>query len=504
MDQPAGLLRNPVTGIRQRYAAFADQSERTILLGTVLLATATSGLTGFVLMQYFGIDAISSLLAFPYADCYLDWGTNIGRHCFSDYAYEVMFGMRANPWQPFEIVMQPDVHLTAVNNYPAAGTLPPLIFGWVGKLLGAPVIGVLGYLLALTVAVLSPAVWAARGARGLERIVVFVACGAAAVPVWSVIDRANSVGFLAPIGLVFLIALVRQRWGLVAAMVVLAALLKPQFVVLAIVLFAVRQWRWGGIAIGGAVALNAAAYLFWPQDFPHTVVQSAAATLGYGGGSVAAVATSNVSFGRSLLLAPDIVMFMQTGGKVPADYLAGPRALIGYVILVLVVCAVPALGRRIPPVIAGIALLVTASLFPIVSISYYFVFALPIAALLVRNPDGPPGSGILDRLATIAGRHRTPGIWLSVATALTIATIALPSPPMQVLLYRKDGPPIPELTVLTTATLVPMLWLVTLAIIIVGYARKPATEGESTEAAATPESPEPAATTPPKSAPIHS
>jgi hypothetical protein len=273
-------------------------------------------------------------------------------------------------------------------------------------------------------------------------------------------------------------------------MVVLAALLKPQFVVLAIVLFAVRQWRWGGIALGGAVVFNVAAYLAWPQDFPHTIMQSAASTLGYGAGSVSAVATSNVSFSRSLLLVPDILMFLQTGGKMPDGYLAGPRSVIGYVILVLVVVAVLALGRRIPPVMAGIVLLVTAALFPMVSISYYFVVALPIAALLVRDPDGPPGSGIFDRLAAVAGRHRTVGIWVSVSTALTIATIALPSPPMQVLLYRKDGPPIRELTVLTTATLVPMLWLVTLAVIIVTYARKPATD-TSTDAAATRDSPEP-------------
>lgn len=496
MNRPAKLLRSPITGIREGYSAFAGQSARTIVLGTILLASALSGFTGFVLTQYFAIDAISSLLAFPYADCYLDWGTNIGRHCFSDYAYEVMFGMRANPWEQFPIFIPPDVHLMVANNYPAAGTLPPLMFGLFGKLLGAPVIGVLGYLLVVTIAVLSPAVWAARGARGLERIVVFVACGAAAVPVWSVIDRANSVGFLAPIGLVFLVALCRQRWGLVAVMVVLAALLKPQFVVLAIVLFAARQWRWGGIAIGGAVVLNASAYLFWPQDFPHTIMQSAASTLGYGGGSVGAFATSNVSFSRSLLLAPDILMFMQTGGKMPDGYLSSPRALIGYVILILVVVAVLALGRRIPPVMAGIVLLVTTALFPMIAISYYFVFALPTAALLVRDPDAPPGSGIFDRIATVAGHHRTVGIWVSVSTALTIATIALPSPPMQVLLYRKDGPPIHELTVLTTATLVPMLWLVTLAIIIVTYARKPATD-TSTDAAATPEStePEPASTT---------
>lgn len=299
-------------------------------------------------------------------------------------------------------------------------------------------------------------------------------------------------GFIAPIGLVFLIALVRQRWGLVAAMVILAALLKPQFVILAIVLLAARQWRWGSIALGGAVVLNVAAYLFWPQHFPHNIVQSAAGVLGYGAGSLSAVATSNVSFSRSLLLAPDILMFLQTGGKMPDGYLAGPRSTIGYVILVLVVVAVLALGRRIPPVLAGIVLLVTAALFPMVSISYYFVFALPIAALLVRDPDGPPGTGILDRLATVAGHHRTVGIWLSLATALTLATIALPSPPMQVLLYRKDGPPIQELTVLTTATLVPMLWLVTLVIILVTYARKP---DAATDADAASESPVAATTT---------
>ena len=66
----------------------------------------------------------------------------------------------------------------------------------------------------------------------------------------------------------FLVALCRQRWGLVAVMVVLAALIKPQFAVLAVVLFAARQWRLGGIAVAGVVISNLAAYLLWPRDFP--------------------------------------------------------------------------------------------------------------------------------------------------------------------------------------------------------------------------------------------
>ena len=40
----------------------AGQSERTILLGTILLASAVSAVTGFVLAQYYSVDALSSLV----------------------------------------------------------------------------------------------------------------------------------------------------------------------------------------------------------------------------------------------------------------------------------------------------------------------------------------------------------------------------------------------------------------------------------------------------------
>ena len=88
------------------------------------------------------------------------------------------------------------------------------------------------------------------------------------------VDRGNSTGFVVPIALVFLVALCRRRWGLVAVMVVLAALVNPQFAVLAVVLFAARQWRLGGLAVAGVVISNFAAYLLWPRDFPETIAQS--------------------------------------------------------------------------------------------------------------------------------------------------------------------------------------------------------------------------------------
>jgi hypothetical protein len=302
-------------------------------------------------------------------------------------------------------------------------------------------------------------------------VVVFVACGAAAIPAWVAVDRGNSTGFVVPIALVFLVALYRRRWGLVTIMVILAMLVKPQFALLAVALFAARKWRLGGIALVGGVISNLAAYLLWPRDFPATIAQSIHNSVGYGfhGFFQFQAVNYNISFSKGLLLIPDWIKARGMGGKIPDGFLAGPRSLIGYGVLALVVVAVLALGRRIPPVMVGIVLLATASLFPALVYHYYLVFVLPVAALVARDPDGPPGSGIFDRLGD---RRRAVGICVSLAAALSIAQVALPSPPISV---QTAGPPLMgNAPTNTTVMLTPLLWLVTCAVIIVSYARRPA------------------------------
>ncbi|ORW91904.1 hypothetical protein AWB92_17195 [Mycobacterium sp. IEC1808] len=485
MREPLDVLRHPIAAARARLSAFTHQPARTILLGGVLLASAISAMTGFVLTQYFSIDVLSSLVFVP-DDCTFDWATNLGRHCFSDAVLTMDFAQRANPWEPYPVPPlsshQPHLHgyVPAIveSNYPAAGMLPHRGFWLLGQWLHAPRLGLLTYLLVLTVAVLSPALWAARGARGLERVVVFVACGSAAIPAWMAVDRGNSAGFVVPIALVFLVALSRRRWGLVTVMVVLAAMVKPQFAILGVALFAARQWRWGGVAVAGVVASNAAAYLLWPRDFPDTIMQSIRHTVSYGG--VFQAATSlNVSFARGLLMVPDGIKASENGGSIPDGYLAGVRSMIGYVILALVVVCVLALGRRISPVMVGIVLLATAALFTAVSLPYYLVFALPIAALVARDPQGPPGTGIFERLAAVGDRRRGVGICVSVAAALSIAHIALPSPPVPAQIAGPAQLGVSSIVqtralVGTTASLTPLLWLIACAAIIISYARRPA------------------------------
>lgn len=471
MRQLAQLLRRAKRGVKDRLTAVVRQSERSLLVGLVLIATVISAASGVALAHYYSVDVLSSLLYEPY-DCIADWGMNVGHHCFSDYAIPANFALLSNPWEPYPAFMPADF-MPAHNNYPAGALIPQLIFGTIGHWLDAPRLGLLGYLLALTIACLVPAVWAARSARGLERLVVFVACFAAAIPAWMAIDRGNSVGFVVPIMLVYLIALCRQRWGLVTVMVVLAALVKPQFVVLAVVLLAARQWRFGVIGLGGVVISNVAAYALWPQNFPGTITDTMHNTLGYGSFSMS-TSVENVSFAKGLLTIPDGIIARQHGGVIPDGFLAGPRSAIGYAVLMLVVVCVIALGRRIPPVMVGIVLLATASLFPAVSFRYYLIFALPVAALVIRDPDGPPATGIFDRFAAAGDRRRLVGVAVSVACAISIAQIALPSPPSHISTLELVGATQEFLNlVITSALLTPLLWLATCVVIIVSYARRP-------------------------------
>ncbi|WP_055365747.1 glycosyltransferase 87 family protein, partial [Mycobacterium tuberculosis] len=388
-------------------------------------------------------------------------------------------GIQPNP-ADYLISLPADYQPTAVAAW-APARIPYAIFGLPSHWLGAPRLGLICYLVALTMAVISPAIWAARGARGLERVVIFVTLGAAAIPAWGVIDRGNSTGFVVPIALAYFVALSRQRWGLATITVILAVLVKPQFVVLGVVLLAARQWRWAGIGITGVVVSNIAAFLLWPRGFPGTITQSIHGIIKFNSSFGGLRDPRNVSFGKALLLIPDSIKNYQSG-KIPEGFLTGPRTQIGFAVLVIVVVAVLALGRRIPPVMVGIVLLATATFSPADVAFYYLVFVLPIAALVARDPNGPPGAGIFDQLAAHGDRRRAVGVCVSLAVALSIVNVAVPGQPFYVPLYGQLGAKGVVGTtplVFTTVTWAPFLWLVTCVVIIVSYARKPARPHDS-------------------------
>jgi hypothetical protein len=464
--------RASIEMVRRQMRAAERPSERTLMLGAIVLGVAVSAATSYVLTQYYSVDVLTSLVAKP-RDCWADSGLRIGSHCFSDYPVTETVAMSPNPWDPIWLPLGSPAYNPLRIEYPAAGLVPHLMLGTLGRWFGIPQLGLIVVLLILLLAVSAPAVWAARGARGLERIVVFLACGAAAVPAWVAIDRGNLVGLLAPIALVFLVALRRRRWGLVAIAVILAALVKPQFAILVVALFAVRQWRRGAATVGGVIATNLVTYLLWPRDFPGTVGQSIHNAVGYtASGPISG--WSNVSFGNGFLFVAQRAIWHLTGRGVPEPLINPVEAIVGCAILIAVVTSIVVLGRRVDPLMAGVALLATTSLFPPLSFSYYLVFALPVAALVARDPDGPPGSGIFDGLTSFGERRRAVAICVSLAAAVSVAQIALPLSRSQFEIPTELGGTETLTVVPTTALLAPLAWLIACATIIVSYARKAA------------------------------
>lgn len=461
------------SGIRSRPKSlcFADQTDRTLMLGIILICSALSAVTVFVLIRYFAVDALTSLLVTDPHDCVVTGLPRIGLHCFSDYYIPVEYGLRANAWDPYPLGLPSAAGHPAINNYPPTGMLPHLTFGIIGWLLHTPMVGLVGYVVALTAAVLAPAFWAARGAQGLETIIVFIACGVAAIPAWATVDQGNSVGFFVPLGLVFLVALRRERWGLAAVAVVVAAMIKPQFVLLAVVFFAARKWKLGFTTAGFAVLFNFAGYLLWPRDFPHTVTQSFHGVVGYVG-DVPLLSNVNVALPNAILAIPYAIAAVMRGER-PPGFPSIVHTLTGLGFLAFVVISLVVLGRRVPPLMAGVVLFATASLVPSVSNRYYLIFALPIAALVARDPGGAPGTGLFDRFQKLDIYRRNVGRWVSISAALSIAQIAIPAPSSTYGTPQLDGTFASIHFVPSTAMLTPMLWLVTCIIIIVTYWRHP-------------------------------
>src|ERR1700739_2611261 len=105
VKRPIEMLEGAISALRNQISAVANQSERTLVLGTVLLISAVSAVIGYVLTQYYSVDVLSSLVSNP-EDCINEnWVPHIGRHCFSDYNLALSFGMRPDPWAPLPLFM---------------------------------------------------------------------------------------------------------------------------------------------------------------------------------------------------------------------------------------------------------------------------------------------------------------------------------------------------------------------------------------------------------------
>lgn len=465
-----GSGRRAAEAIRGAYSPSALFFAAVIVLDIALLFMAMA------IGQYLGKSPVTSLTQAP-ADAFACTPDTegIGNHCFGDYAVVQKLSLFADPWAR---------HMGVSFNYTAGAILPSLPFTAIGALFGSVRLGLFLYLAALLVALAVPAWWASRNKPLSIRIVVIAAFGFLSVPALMVLDRGNSIGFLAPVLLAYFVGLARGNDRTVVIALVLATLIKPQFIILGIILIAGRRWKLGFIALGSVIAANIAAYLFWPTHFPATIIQSIKNLFMYGGGvSLFEQFPPNVSYASGLHQL-ELALRQFLGRGTSSTWADGNENLIGAVMMLLVAAWVVVLGKRMPLHIGGMLLVISASMLSGLTWSYYLVFVLPIAAMLLRNPvDVRPETGrwrgIVDDHTRITSFHGFAAIMLVIAAALTTSRVMFATPAI--------APPWAGDGIVRTATeILPVFWAIASIAILLAWTvrRAPVTTDSSVRAEA--------------------
>ena len=310
------------------------------------------------LNRYYGLQTFSSISYWAEdGGCNRSAGQALGNHCFGDYAFVLAALKSGNPWSP-------DFAL----NYPATGLLPASLGYLLELLTGQYLVGLVGYLLLLLLALSSPwLVLVARhpGLSWLEKIAALGVVGPLSLPALAAFDRGNSVGFLVPALLLFALGIRHQNNSVIATGAVMAALIKPQFVILLGFFLARRLWRAFLISTAVGSVMTLLPYVIYGSESLFMIRRTFERVVSFGGGSYPDFAwPSNVSI--SLAIADSLKPIL--GG--PSTALA-----LGVVVIASLVIFFSFAGRWVPPEHLGTTLMAIGALSVPVSFMYYLVVA---------------------------------------------------------------------------------------------------------------------------------
>lgn len=391
--------------------------------------------------QYQGRD-INSALSFKVNDAWCDLGyspTSFGAHCFGDYSQALVAAKL--DFQLLDAPVLMTQHLinaigwsesqTYSSLYPPVSQFPHVTAALLADSSGQREGAFYTYMLLLALAVLSPALWVAyRWRRSPFALVPLILIGVAATPVFAVLDRGNSAGFAVPFLLAFAIFLGREpRWASPAA-VVGAALVRPQFVLLALALLAVRQWRRAAAAVAAFASITVASFALTPGGFSSALGEwyarvSSLASVGFG--SVASDTPANPSISRSIAATASVLSDAPASLGSAGAWLANvvlDNPLIPVAVLVALVAWVFCLAPpgAVPRSVAVVLPLAIASLAPGFTPAYYLLFAVVLGAL-VLNYSGSDGEQFIEHHAS--RWHQVWGWFVVIAVALSLTPITL-------------------------------------------------------------------------------
>lgn len=350
--------------------------------------------------RYFSIDVGAWWIFSPVADGWCDTtrGEGIGGHCFGDYALTEKIAGEEDPWAN---------SITGSFNYPAGALLIFLGLGHLRDFLGDPNIGLTVFLaltlLALAIPALmvrSPVSWGSR--------ILLVMGSLSTIPSLLVIDRGNSVGIAFGVLFLGVYALSRRVFFWAALLIVLAALIKPQYALFAILFAAQRKWMHFFWVATSIIFTQLIAFSAWPGDFPAKLGRSTRAIAGYSGNwDFDQPELPNYSIARGVLDA--------LGWLLP-DFRTELHAMVYLWAFVLLVFAV--IFARHVSFLTLLVVIGTISSFAVsVSWGYYAVIALMYVFFMAETDS--------DSLVTTRGWPLGHAV-IGLAAALTLGRIIIP------------------------------------------------------------------------------
>ena len=388
--------------------------------------------TAWVTTQYKG-EEINSALSYPANDgwCHLGYtAPGFGIHCFGDYAQALISAQvdldlpGAPPAGVIPGVTNPDY----TSLYPPVSQYPHVL----SALAANSDIGrertFYGYMSLLALAVFAPALWVAwMWRRSAFAVVPLILIGVAAVPVFATLDRGNSAGFVIPFLLAFAIFLGRDPRPAAPIAAVGAALVRPQFILIAVGLLAVRQWKQAIAAVASFAVITVASFALMPAGFTASFRSWYDTVSGLTSAGVASVTRdipANPSIPRSVTAAASWVggapsALGEAGWWVAGQVVSRPLLPVVLILIVTALLFIFAPGS-VPRSVAVVLSLSIAALSPAVAPVYYLGFALVVGALILRDSGGGT-RGLLDEGDTWP--HR---IWaVAVVVAVTLSLVPL-------------------------------------------------------------------------------
>jgi hypothetical protein len=216
----------------------------------------------FMMGSYFGVNvfALPGYLGFDTVWC--DWPTEgIGWHCFGD--YHQFIGVSSTGAQ-----IELDDGTVLVNNSQGRSLLGTLIsdaFEAISKIAGFRA-SLICYLLLSAGLMMWPMIHATRGLKLSLRLTSVLTLSVLTVPFVSTLDRGQQTAFLVPLIYFALYQLSREKWIYLAALVAVAASIKPQFLILIFFFLLVRRWQPFIVAITSFFTLAAVSFLAHGSD----------------------------------------------------------------------------------------------------------------------------------------------------------------------------------------------------------------------------------------------